>query len=359
MGFYKKWYRRRLDSVVNDMTKVKKAFNWDEYNERQVALRVAYVGWGLAGFVLQKDTKDTVEEHLFSALERARLIRDRGDCHYSLCGRTDAGVSGIGNVVSVRVRSVCPVGIGIQEKEGAITKTEELNYAQILNGILPSTIRIVEQAYVPLEFNARFDCKTRGYRYFFHLFDKDVEKMREAAAMLIGEHDYRNFCKFSPENAKHCVRRIDKVEFGDAGGGVWYFEIVGSGFIWHQIRCIATVLFAVGDGLEEPSVVQELLDIVKYPGRPQYPIAEPEPLVFWRAEYDNVEWQKPQDALAEKIKKNFGQMLKDMEMRAAVLRCFTEGPPVPPQRKSYTPIAKLQVGRSVEEILAEWEESHK
>ena len=338
--------------------KPKKEFSWDQYHERQIAMRIAYIGWDLSGFVLQESTNNTVEYHLFEAMKRAKLIRDPKSCNYSLCGRTDAGVSGVGNVISVRVRSVCPEGIGAIPREGAKIQKEEMNYAQIMNGMLPPSIRVTGVAYVDKDFNARFDCKTRGYRYFFHLFDKNVDLMREAAKYLLGEHDYRAFCKFSPDSTKHCVRVINKIEFGDAGGGVWYFEIVGTGFIWHQIRCIASILFAVGNGFESPEIVKEMLDIEKYPGRPNYPIADPEPLVFWKAGYDGIDW-KIDEAVEKKMKTNFANQVIDAEMRAAVLRCFLEEElkPIPP--KKWTPIKKLDMGKSVEQILAEWERDKK
>lgn len=337
--------------------KPKKSFDWNDYHERQIALRIAYIGWNLKGFVLQDSTNETVEYYIFEALKKAKLIQDPKTCHYSLCGRTDAGVSGVGNVISVRVRSVCPEGVGSIPREGAKSKPEEINYVQCMNGILPPSIRVTGIAYVPPDFNARFDCATRGYRYFFHKFNKDIEKMRLAAESLIGEHDYRAFCKFSPDATKHTVRRIDKIEFADAGG-VWYFEIVGSGFIWHQIRCIATVLFAVGDGNEDVSITSQLLDIEKFPGRPNYKIADPEPLVFWNAGYENITWEID-PAMENRVKTNFAMQLIDAEMRAAVLRCFIDGDLQEPKQPKYTPISKLEIGKSVEEILAEYEAKNK
>ncbi|EAY02404.1 tRNA pseudouridine synthase A family protein [Trichomonas vaginalis G3] len=334
--------------------KTKKEFSWDQYHERQIALRIAYIGWNLKGFVLQNDTNETVEYHIFEALKRAKLIRNENECNYSLCGRTDAGVSGVGNVISVRVRSVCPTGLGSIPREGAKVQKEEMNYAQILNGILPPSIRVTGVAYVKPDFNARFDCATRGYRYFFHKFDKNIDLMKEAAEHLLGEHDYRAFCKFSPDSTKHCVRKIYKCEFGDAGGGVWYFEIVGSGFIWHQIRCIASILFAVGNGFEKPSITKELLNTAKYPGRPNYPIADPEPLVFWNAGYENIDW-KIDEAVEKKMKTNFALQLIDAEMRAAVLRCFIDGDLQPPAAKKWCPVENLDQCKSVEAILAEYE----
>jgi tRNA pseudouridine38/39 synthase len=335
--------------------KPKKEFDWSQYHERQIAFRVSYLGWDLNGFVHQESSRDTVEDYIFEALERARLVRDRNDCHYSLCGRTDSGVSAIGNVISLRVRSVCPEGLGAIVNPSAPIRPDELNYVQILNGLLREQVRITEQAYVPHDFHARHLCTARGYRYFFHLFKKDIARMRFAAGALIGEHDFRGFCKFSPDNTAHCVRRIDRVEFGEVGEGVWYFEIVGSGFIWHQIRCIATVLFLVGDGFEEPEVVTQLLDIARFPGRPQYAIADPEPLVFWRAEYENVEWQASDEVAVEKTRAHFGTMLARVQTRAAVLKCFAGGqPPAPKAAKSYTKIENLPMARPVEQVIEEY-----
>jgi tRNA pseudouridine38/39 synthase len=135
---------------------------------------------------------------------------------------------------------------------------------------------------------------------------------------------------------------------------MYFFEIVGSGFIWHQIRCIASVLFAVGDGLEDVSVVQELLDVKRYPGRPQYVIAAPEPLVFWCAEYEGVEWQEADGALDVKIRGQFAKMLEELEIRCSVLRCFSFGFERSEKVRNYTKIENLQMTKSVEELLEEY-----
>lgn len=345
-------------------SKVKKPFSWDQYHERQIALRIAYIGWDYKGFVMQKDTQETIEEKIFNALERTRLIksRDKKECHYTLCGRTDVGVSGVGNVISVRVRSVYPFGKGAIKNENAPIKEEELNYIQILNGVLPPAIRATAYAYVDPEFNARHECISRGYRYLFHMMNKNIVLMKEAANYLIGEHDYRGFCKFSPSNTKHCVRKIYSIEFNEISGqtGLWYFQIVGSGFIWHQIRCIAAILFMVGDGYEKPSIVQELLDIKKYPGRPQYNYADPEPLVFWIAEYpESVEWVEPAEGSSEKekIKNNFNQLLIKQDISLGVLEMFNGGPPTEqPKKKNPKPISSLQMAKSVEELIEKYKD---
>jgi tRNA pseudouridine38/39 synthase len=62
---------------------------------------------------------------------------------------------------------------------------------------------------------------------------------------------------------------------------VYSFNVKGSAFLWHQIRHMVAVLFLVGQGLESPSVVTELLDIEANPGRPGYVMAHDAPLVLW------------------------------------------------------------------------------
>ena len=338
--------------------KQKKEFSFDQYHERQIALKVAYIGWDLKGFTSQENSQETVEYHLFEAFLRAKLIKDPKNCYYSLAGRTDAGVSGFGNVISLRVRSVYPFGIGSIPNEKAKSQSEELNYIKILNGILPDIIRIIGISYVPLTFNARFECISRGYRYFFHKLNKDINKMKIASQFLIGEHDYRNFCKFSPESTKHCIRTIYSIEFNNLNDELSYFEIVGSGFIWHQIRCIATILFFIGEGFEDISIINDLLDIKKYPGRPCYPIADPEPLMFWKANYENIEWILNKE-LEDKINLNFSKILINLQIKTSVLKCFINNNLLINSKKKYKKINKLEKGKSIEQILIEFEKNNK
>lgn len=95
--------------------------------------------------------------------------------------------------------------------------------------------------------------------------------MQLAANYLIGEHDFRNLCKMDKD--KSTIRRVfrtDIVSPATSNEDVTATDmckllIVGQSFVWHQIRCIAAVLILVGKGLEEPEIVQELLDLQKNP----------------------------------------------------------------------------------------------
>jgi hypothetical protein len=67
-----------------------------------------------------------------------------------------------------------------------------------------------------------------------------------------------------------------------------FVQITGQAFLWHQIRHILAVLFMIGRGLEEPSVVDELLDVDKNPGKPSYNMAPDLPLVLHACGYNNL-----------------------------------------------------------------------
>ncbi|KAI9871922.1 MAG: hypothetical protein M1823_008314, partial [Watsoniomyces obsoletus] len=139
----------------------------------------------------------------------------------------------------------------------------------------------------------------------------DVDKMREAAAKLVGGHDYRNLCKIDPsKQMTSCVRKISHAgieewsgggkelsrneqlnadampgmmsmargmgigDFVDEGPKVYAFTVHGSAFLWHQVRCMVGILFLVGQGLEDPSIVDALLDVERNPGKPLYEMAD-------------------------------------------------------------------------------------
>ena len=327
-------------------------FNFAAYPSRHVALHVMYAGWDYRGFASQGAERDgvrTVEEALFRALKRVRLIAPDATwktCDYTRCGRTDAGVSALGQVVSARLRCRVPR----RDDDDDLSETgrrggDEIDYPAVLNRALPRDIRILGWTYVPPAFSARFDCDYRHYKYFFTDWGGlDVRAMNEAASMFVGEHDFRNFCKMDARNVHNYRRRIDSCRVvvngrtdggfvrvgamglggggggGDASGGkegdedkagaqlatsqlatsqlaageppgVAHIEVVGTAFLWHQVRCIASVLFLVGLGREPPGVVAHMLDLARCPRKPQYEMAPEEPLLLWRCGFRDVSFR--------------------------------------------------------------------
>ena len=243
---------------------------------------MAYDGEHHAGLAIQQGQVTplaTVEACLLDALATCRLIvtRDLEALEFSRCGRTDRGVSAAGQVIALNVRS-----------NGGGDDATELPYLAMLNRSLPRTIHVLAWSPVDLTFDARFSCTARHYKYFFRADGLNVTAMRAAAALLEGEHDFRNFCKLDPsKQMTSFVRRIDSASIGRMYplDDDYVFDLVGSAFLYHQVRHIVAVLFHVGAGLEPPSVVSALLDVERLPSKPNYEMAEALPLMLWRCGY--------------------------------------------------------------------------
>ena len=177
----------------------------------------------------------------------------------------------------------------------------ELNYVRMLNNVLPPTIRVLGWCPVTPEFSARFSCSDRTYRYHFIRRNLDLPAMNEALQKMVGRHDFRNFCKMNVEQVSNFERVIKSGRIVDpastssaAGAGpscydTCHFEIIGQAFLWHQIRCIVSVLFMVGQGRESPDIVDHLLDVRTNPGKPSYPMADELPLVLHRCSYGGTD----------------------------------------------------------------------
>ncbi|KAG0222991.1 pseudouridine synthase [Mortierella sp. GBAus27b] len=320
-------------------SKDRRPFNFSKYAKRHVAFRVAYFGWPYAGFASQGvvDVK-TVESELFNALLAARLIEDPTNCNYSRCGRTDRGVSGLGQVIALTVRSGLPkcsphvirsegdgfdpgkhngseeglknleeleAQAGVYWKDGVKRNKDgsvygELAYLTIINRLLPPDIRIVAWATVPEDFNARFHCSWREYKYFFPRGSIDIDRMRTGASYLLGTHDFRNFCKYDAsktiENYERTVLAIsiDPVQdhqFDKTSHQFYQLTLRGTAFLWHQVRCMMAILFSIGNGLEEPEIIHQLMDLKQCPAKPNYDMASELPLVLYDCHFEKVEWQ--------------------------------------------------------------------
>lgn len=216
--------------------------------------------------------------------------------------------------------------------------TDELPYIQLLNRVLPPDIRIYAWCpNPPADFSARFSCKERRYKYFFTnpcfapvpgssgLYNPasasgdvtmregwlDVKAMQEGCDRLVGLHDFRNFCKIdASKQLTNFKRRIFHASIDEVSPlsvpsylhhgaltspsstdqpKMYAFTLHGSAFLWHQVRSIISILFTIGQGLESPALVTELLDMEKNPTRPKYEMASDAPLVLWDCIFPHAE----------------------------------------------------------------------
>ncbi|KRY23052.1 tRNA pseudouridine(38/39) synthase [Trichinella patagoniensis] len=292
--------------------KVERQFDFSRYCRRHIALMVAYLGWDLDGFCAQNNSHNTVESKIFKALIETKLIQSLETANYSRCGRTDKTVSAFSQVRPIFLKlfnyGYCP-----NEPKPTIRKTtpksEELDYAKILNSVLPQEIRVLAWAPVERTFNARYNCTSRQYKYFFPKGALNLKLMEQASKRLIGEHDFRNFCKIdmSKNEIQSCVRTVFDVQFTKVNAGglnsrtLCCFTIVANAFLWHQIRCIMSVLFAIGEGKEQPDVIEWLLNTELCPAKPQYSMVVGWPLVLYGCQYDNLEWHWKEGIIMECI----------------------------------------------------------
>lgn len=252
------------------------------------------MGWNYFGLAVQLNSDlPTVEGHILDAMHRTKLIpsTDPADCEFSRCGRTDKGVSALRQVISLRVRSLLTPA----EQADSANDVRELDYLHILNQLLPDDMRLYEIALRPTEgFDARFSCLFRHYKYFFHGNGVDMDRMIKASTYFLGEHDFRNFCKVDGSKQITNFRRgvlsasIMRVD-GDAD--LYCFDLRGTAFLWHQVRSMVAVLFLVGQKLEEPEVILDLLDPEKTPRKPIYEMASDIPLVLYDCEFPEMEWK--------------------------------------------------------------------
>ncbi|OBZ74477.1 putative tRNA pseudouridine synthase C25B8.05 [Grifola frondosa] len=222
----------------------------------------------------------------------------------------------------------------------------ELSYVSSLNFVLPSTIRVIAWSPVSPDFSARFNCRYRHYKYFFSPRGLDVDAMRDAAERLVGEHDFRNLCKIDPTKQLTTFnRRIRSVDISPVEGedGLYVFNLVGTAFLYNQVRHIMAVLFLVGTGMEHPSIVSALLNTdpdnpapsVKegepappvVQSKPEYQMADPLPLMLWECGYDesDIDWrtdrnpERPPEPLSQKdITGNLYHQLQSLHERSVI-----------------------------------------
>lgn len=220
---------------------------------RRIKLTVAYDGTNYCGWQVQPNGI-TIEE----VLNKAITALTGKETVVIGASRTDSGVHALGNVAVFDTDSRIP--------------PERFSYA--LNRRLPRDIVVAESAEVPLDWHPRYQNTKKTYEYhiinskipyptkrlynYIVSFDLDVERMRQGASYLLGEHDFAAFCCIRT-NAKTTVRTITDLQIEQNGEEI-VIRVTGNGFLYNMVRIIAGILVRVGRGFYEPEKVKELLE---------------------------------------------------------------------------------------------------
>lgn len=274
----------------------KGSFEFSIYKQRHIALKIIYFGWQYQGLAHQPMTENTIEGQLIKALLKTCLIESLETCMLVRCGRTDKGVSSYGQVINLNVRSNLTdesnqINIGLFKPENYVEKgrknptgnLEELDYPSMLNNVLPEDIRVLAWSPVARNFSSRFNCVSREYSYVFPIGNLCIKSMEEGLQYLVGKHDFRNLCTFDMTNSVFEHQReilstsINPVEETTSGPlanrhdyQYYRITIIGKAFLYHQIRCIMTIVFLIGARKEQPTLIQSLLDLDKCSSKPMY-----------------------------------------------------------------------------------------
>ncbi|MCM1308378.1 MAG: tRNA pseudouridine(38-40) synthase TruA [Butyrivibrio sp.] len=196
-------------------------------------------------------------------------------------GRTDAGVHAEAMTASAKLETEMSAD-GIRD---------------YMNRYLPDDIAVVEVSEASPRFHARYNAVGKTYRYTLFagkvkpVFGKrymtvidgtpDLEIMREAAELLVGEHDFRNFCA-NPKMKKSTVRKIYGIEI-EQSGDVITLTFRGNGFLQNMVRIMVGTLLEAGFmRLERTDIVRALETKERLKAGPTAP---PQGLCLVRVDY--------------------------------------------------------------------------
>ena len=251
---------------------------------KRVALKIQYNGAEYSGWQRQKNII-TVQQVLEEAIFNLTNISVKTFAS----GRTDAGVHAAGQVVHFESDFDIP----------------ENRWPGALNGKLPSTIRVLESAFVPREWHACHSAIYRHYRYVinnskipnifidnwsWHRYQKVLDEisMQKALQDIIGQHNFFAFQKSGSNRSSSIteVKMVNLLRIGD----LIFFDIKASGFLYGMVRSIVGQLVLVGEKKITPEIFIE-----RWKNKKKDEVLESAPakgLCFINAKYDKDIFKK-------------------------------------------------------------------
>ncbi len=222
-------------------------------------ITIEYDGTRFNGWQIQGQNCRTVQAEIERALEKITHKRVR----VFASGRTDSGAHAKGQVAHFH----------------ATTRLDLPELLRALNGNLPDDVSIISIEEAKKNFHAQFDAKRKTYRYTLlnriappclerhfclHIpYKLNIKKMREAALILKGRHDFRAFMASDPALGesiaeKDTVRRIFRLDIRKKGDFI-LIDVESNGFLYKMVRNIVGTLLFVGSCKISPEHVRRVL----------------------------------------------------------------------------------------------------
>ncbi|HBG15358.1 MAG TPA: tRNA pseudouridine(38-40) synthase TruA [Firmicutes bacterium] len=214
---------------------------------------IAYDGTDFCGFQRQAQGERTVQ----GELEKALLKLTDAVPQIIASGRTDSGVHAKGQVINFKTSSRIPLR----------------RWPAAFNSCLPPDLVVWNAEEVAPDFHARYGAKAKTYqyivsrrrwpdiflrRYSYHYpVVLEVAAIREAAATLVGLHDFKGFAA-AGSSALTTTRHLYQVEIEEQGEEL-IFMLKGSGFLYKTVRNIVGTLLLIGEGKMAPVMIREIL----------------------------------------------------------------------------------------------------
>jgi tRNA pseudouridine38-40 synthase len=219
----------------------------------RVKITISYDGTLFSGYQVQPE-KRTVQLELEKALTKMHKGKK---VKVSSSGRTDARVHAIGQVCHFDTELSLP-------KEA---------WKKALNALITDDIYIKDANIVDDQFHARYSAKAKEYQYILLLgsegdvfkrnyayhypYPLNFEKMKEAAMLLQGTHDFTSFCAANTD-VKDKVRTIYSIEITKAGNQL-VMTFKGNGFLYNMVRILVGTLLEVGNGKINPAEIEAII----------------------------------------------------------------------------------------------------
>ena len=228
--------------------------------EATLVIKLGYRGAAFCGFA-EQPTQRTVAGDLRRALETIL----RREVELTCAGRTDAGVHAQAQYVSLPVY-------------GAELALSGEKLVRSLTALTDDDISIRQLFRAPQGFSARFDAQARSYRYricagsarpvlgwdhvWWYNGHLDADLMDKAAQALVGEHDFKSFCKAISAEGKPTHRFVERLtveEIEEAGEKLIAVDITGNAFLHNMVRTIVGTLVEIGRGHRPVEWIDEVL----------------------------------------------------------------------------------------------------